>query len=549
MSQPPPIVLYDTLLRDGSQMEGIAFSLDDKVAIAHRLDAIGIHYVEGGFPGSNEKDKAFFEAMRARPLEHARLVAFGGTRKPGADTAGDFNMRALLGAETPVVTLVGKASAYQVRVALETSREENLSMIRESVSHIRAQGREVHFDAEHFFDGYREDPDYALQALRTAHRAGVAYLVLCDTNGGAMTSDIRRAVAAVREALPGARLGIHCHDDCGLAVANSLAAVEAGVTQVQGCVNGYGERCGNANLTSVIANLQLKMGRPVVSEAQLGDLTNASLFVAELANLPLDGQAPYVGASAFAHKAGYHVAAIVKDPDTYQHIDPDAVGNGRRILVSELSGQRNISVKLAERGLDFPLSKAENRALLDRVKEMESRGFQYEAAEASFELLALRLRPGYRPPFELEDFLIVNRRRHQDDGDPTTHSDMQAEAMTKIAAGEQIFQTAADGNGPVSAMDASIRRGLRQPYPAIETVRLRDYKVRILDAASGTGASVRVLIESSDGEHIWNTVGSSTDVIEASWIALSDAYEYFLYKHPQWEAADAAEAAGASARS
>ena len=318
---------------------------------------------------------------------------------------------------------------------------------------------------------------------------------------------------------------------------------------MQGCVNGYGERCGNANLTSVIANLQLKMGRPVVSEAQLAELTNASLFVAELANLPLDGQAPYVGVSAFAHKAGYHVAAIVKDPDTYQHIDPDAVGNGRRILVSELSGQRNISVKLAERGLDFPLSKEENRALLDRVKEMESRGFQYEGAEASFELLALRLRPGYRAPFDLEDFLIVNRRRHKDDGDPTTHSDMQAEAMTKIAVGEEVFQTAADGNGPVSAMDASIRRGLRQPYPAIETVHLRDYKVRILDAASGTGASVRVLIESSDGEHIWNTVGSSTDVIEASWIALSDAYEYFLYKHPQWAAAEAAGAAGVPARS
>ncbi|PZC48479.1 MAG: 2-isopropylmalate synthase [Chloroflexi bacterium] len=536
MAESPPVVLYDTLLRDGSQMEGIAFSLDDKVAIAHRLDALGVHYVEGGFPGSNEKDKAFFERMQERPLAHAKLVAFGGTRKPGSDTASDFNMQALLGAETPVVTLVGKASAYQVRVALGTSQEENLSMIRESVSHIRAQDREVHFDAEHFFDGFREDADYALQALRTAARAGAQYLVLCDTNGGAMTTDLRRAIAAVRAALPDVALGIHCHDDCGLAVGNSLAAVEAGVTQVQGCVNGYGERCGNANLSTVVANLQLKMDRRVVSDTQLAELTNTSLFVAELANLPLNGQAPYVGASAFAHKAGYHVAAIVKDPDTYQHIDPDVVGNGRRILVSELSGQRNISVKLAERGLDLPLSKEENRALLDRVKQMESRGFQYEGAEASFELLALRLRADYQPPFDLEDFLIVNRRRHQDDGDPTTHSDMQAEAMTKIAVGEEIFQTAADGNGPVSAMDASIRRGLTQPYPAIATVHLRDYKVRILDSAGGAEAGVRVLIESSDGEHIWHTVGSSTDVIEASWIALSDAYEYFLYKQPQWSA-------------
>lgn len=538
MSQPAPVVLYDTLLRDGSQMEGIAFSLDDKVAIAHRLDTLGIHYVEGGFPGSNEKDKAFFQRMRARPLQHAELVAFGGTRKPDSQAADDFNMRALLGAETGVVTLVGKASAYQVQVSLGTSQEENLSMVRESVAFMKERGKEVHFDAEHFFDGFRQDAEYALQSLRTAHRAGANFLVLCDTNGGAMTADVLRAVAAVREAVPEARLGIHCHNDCDLAVANSLAAVEAGVTQVQGCVNGYGERCGNANLNSVIANLQLKMSRPVVSPEQLRELTNTSLFIAELANLPLDSQAAYVGRSAFAHKAGYHVAAVVKDERTYQHIDPHAVGNGRRILVSELSGQRNIAYKLEERGLDLPLSKEENRALLERVKEMENRGFQYEGAEASFDLLALRLRPDYTSPFILEDFLIVNRRRHRDDGDPTTHSEMQAEAMTKIGVGEQIFQTAGEGNGPVNAMDQSIRRGLRQAYPQIDRVRLLDYKVRILDAASGTGASVRVLIESSDGERIWNTVGSSTDVIEASWIALSDAYEYYLLKQPEWSAGE-----------
>ena len=536
MTDPPPVLLYDTLLRDGSQMEGIAFSLDDKVVIAHRLDALGVHYVEGGFPGSNQKDKAFFERMRGRPLGRAKLVAFGGTRKPDSETADDFNMQALLGAETGVVTLVGKASAYQVRVALGTSQEENLSMVRESVAFMKEQGKEVHFDAEHFFDGFRQDPDYALQSLRSAARAGADSLVLCDTNGGAMTADVLRAIAAVREAAPEATLGIHCHNDCELAVANSLAAVEAGVTHVQGCVNGYGERCGNANLSSVIANLQLKMGRPVVTAAQLSDLTSSSLFVAEVANLPLDGQAAYVGRSAFAHKAGYHVAAVVKDADTYQHIDPDVVGNGRRVLVSELSGQRNVAYKLEERGLDLPLSREENRTLLERVKEMEGRGFQYEGAEASFELLARRLRPGYRPPFSLEDFLIVNRRRHRDDGDPTTHSEMQAEAMTKIGVGEEVYQTAGEGNGPVSAMDQSIRRGLRQAYAEIDQVHLLDYKVRILDAASGTDASVRVLIESSDGAHVWHTVGSSTDVIEASWIALSDAYEYFLLKQPEWGA-------------
>ena len=536
MTDPPSVLLYDTLLRDGSQMEGIAFSLDDKVAIAHRLDALGVHYVEGGFPGSNQKDKAFFERMRGRPLGRAKLVAFGGTRKPDSETADDFNMQALLGAETGVVTLVGKASAYQVRVALGTSQEENLLMVRESVAFMKEQGKEVHFDAEHFFDGFRQDPDYALQSLRSAARAGADSLVLCDTNGGAMTADVLRAIAAVREAAPEATLGIHCHNDCELAVANSLAAVEAGVTHVQGCVNGYGERCGNANLSSVIANLQLKMGRPVVTAAQLSDLTSSSLFVAEVANLPPDGQAAYVGRSAFAHKAGYHVAAVVKDADTYQHIDPDVVGNGRRVLVSELSGQRNVAYKLEERGLDLPLSREENRTLLERVKEMEGRGFQYEGAEASFELLARRLRPGYRPPFSLEDFLIVNRRRHRDDGDPTTHSEMQAEAMTKIGVGEEVYQTAGEGNGPVSAMDQSIRRGLQQAYAEIDQVHLLDYKVRILDAASGTDASVRVLIESSDGAHVWHTVGSSTDVIEASWIALSDAYEYFLLKQPEWGA-------------
>jgi 2-isopropylmalate synthase len=488
--------------------------------------------VEGGFPGSNEKDKAFFERMRARPLQRAQLVAFGGTRKPGADVRTDFNMQAVLEAGTPVVTLVGKASAYQVATALETSNEENLAMVRESIAHMVEAGRETHFDAEHFFDGYAADPDYALQVLATAHRAGATYLVLCDTNGGATPQQITDAVHAVRAAVPDARLGIHCHNDCDLAVANSLAAVEAGVVQVQGCINGYGERCGNANLSSIVANLQLKLGIPVVDEAQLAELTNVSLFVAELANLPLNNQAPYVGHSAFAHKAGYHVAAIVKDPNTYQHIDPALVGNDRRVLVSELSGQRNVAYKLAERGLDFPLNPQETRALLDTVKTMESRGYQYEGAEASFELLAHRSRPAYAPPFVLEDFLIVERRDSRDNG-----ATMLAEAMTKVRVGDAVYQTAAEGNGPVNALDQSVRKGLREAYPEIDAMHLIDYKVRILDTGAGTDAHVRVLIESTNGEHVWNTVGSSTDVIEASWLALMDAFEYFLRKQPQWTAA------------
>ena len=542
MSDPtPPVVLYDTLLRDGSQMEGIAFSLNDKIAIAHRLDELGIHYVEGGFPGSNEKDRTFFERMREAPLRQAKLVAFGGTRKPGVRVEDDSNLRALLGAETPVVTLVGKASAYQVRVVLETSQEENLAMVRESLVYLKERGKEVHFDAEHFFDGFKQDPDYALQVLRSAHATGAAYLVLCDTNGGSLTSEIVRAVQAAREAVPGARLGIHCHNDCELAVANTLAAVEAGVIQVQGCLNGYGERCGNANLTSVIVGLQLKRGLPLLSEAQLRELTNASLFVAELANLPLPNQAPYVGQSAFAHKAGYHVAAVLKDERTYQHIEPERVGNARRVLVSELSGQRNIAYKLQERGLDFPRSQEATRGLLEQVKALESRGYQYEGAEASFELLALRQRPAYAPPFELEDFLVVERRRHQADEDDDAPSEMLAEAMTKISVGRRTYQTAADGNGPVNALDRSVRKGLREAYPAIDHMHLLDYKVRILDTGTGTGATVRVLIESTDGEHIWNTVGSSTDIIEASWLALTDAFEYFLGKQPQWTAEGAAQ--------
>ena len=539
----PRVLLYDTILRDGSQMEGIAFSLEDKVAIAHRLDEIGVHYIEGGFPGSNEKDRLFFQEIKKAPTRHAKIVAFGGTRRAGMKVEDDPNLQAIAAADTAVVTLVGKASRYQVRVTLETTDEENLAMIADSVAHFKSLGREVGFDAEHFFDGFREDPDYALQTLRTAARAGAEALILCDTNGGTITPKLIQAVEAAKQAVPDIDLGIHVHDDTGLAVANSLAAVDAGVVQVQGCFNGYGERCGNANLATIIADLQLKMGIPVVTDDQLARLTEVSRYVAELANLPLDPQAPFVGASAFAHKAGYHVAAVVKDEDTYQHAKPAAVGNDRRVLVSELSGQRNISYKLSERGLDFPLTSEETKALLARVKRMEGRGYQYEGADASFELLAHRIRPNYAPPFELEDFLIVQRRRHAGSGSAngngeeessTERNEMLAEAMAKVIVDGQLFQTAAEGNGPVNALDTAVRKGLREAYPALDRMHLLDYKVRILDAAAGTEAKVRVLIESTDGEHIWNTVGSSTDVIEASWLALADAFEYFLLKQAVW---------------
>lgn len=531
-----PIALYDTLLRDGSQMEGIAFSLRDKIAVARRLDSLGMHYVEGGFPGSNEKDKAFFEEMKAEPLERAKLVAFGGTRKPGSNVTEDFNVVALREAETPVVTFVGKAIASQVESVLSTSREENLAMVRESVEYMASIGREVHFDAEHFFDGFKEDPDYTLSVLSTAFRAGAQYLILCDTNGGAMTDELVRAIRAVQETVPGAKLGIHTHNDCDLAVANSLAAVRAGVEQIQGCLNGYGERCGNANLSSIIPNLQLKMGLHVVEDHQLQEITSASRYVAELANLPFNGLSPFVGGSAFAHKAGYHVAAVVKDPMTYQHIEPELVGNGRRVLVSELSGRRNIQYKLTERGHDMPLSPEENTALLNLVKQMESRGYQYETADASFELLALRSRPTYRAPFELEDFLVIERRRPGAAGIAVNSDEslMIAEATTKIRVGDELFHTTADGNGPVNALDSAARKGLELAFPELAAVSLLDYKVRIIDTDAGTEAKTRVLIESTDGHEIWTTVGASSDVIEASWLALADAYEYYLLHREQW---------------
>jgi 2-isopropylmalate synthase len=399
-------------------------------------------------------------------------------------------------------------------------------MIAETVSYFKKLGKTVFFDAEHFFDGFFADPDYTLQCLATAGRAGADALVLCDTNGGMTTPQLRRAIEAARQRVNDVRLGIHCHNDTGLAVANSLAAVEAGVWQVQGCVNGWGERCGNADILTILANLKLKMGLDVVDDDQLARLTEVSLYANELANLVPNPQAPYVGASAFAHKAGYHVAGIMKDEKAYQHIDPAVVGNVSRVLVSELSGQRNILRKLEERGIDYPFTQEEIRALLEQVKQKESEGFQYEGAEASFELLVRRVLPGYRQPFELEDFVIVERRRTSHDRQQL--NEMLAEAIVKMRVNGELEQTAAEGNGPVNALDLAARKALRPFYPQLMNMKLVDYKVRILDSQSATGARVRVLIESTDGTRYWTTVGSSTDIIEASWIALADALEYAL---------------------
>jgi len=518
------VQLYDTTLRDGSQMEGISLSVEDKIRITKKLDELGFEWIEGGFPGSNPKDAEYFRRLRDVKLRHAKVSAFGGTRKPNTTCETDANIQSMVAADTPGVTLVGKASLYQVTDILETTPEENLAMIADTVRYFKQLGKTVFFDAEHFFDGFYGDPDYSLQCLVTAARAGADALVLCDTNGGMTTRRMLQAIEAVQQRVKDVRLGIHLHNDAGLAVANSLHAVEAGVWQVQGCVNGYGERCGNADILTVAANLKLKYGIDVLDDEQLARLTEVANYVAELANMALNPQTPYVGASAFAHKAGYHVAGIIKDERAYQHVDPALVGNRSRVLVSELSGQRNLLMKLKEAGLDF-LSQDEIKRLLEVVKEREAEGYQYEGAEASFEMLVRRSLPGYRPPFELEDFVIVERRRvRKGDG----ANEMLAEAMVKLNVNGETIHTAHEGNGPVNALDGAVRKALNPLFPQLERVKLVDYKVRILDSQSATAARVRVLIESTDGTRHWTTVGSSTDIIEASWLALADALEYAL---------------------
>lgn len=520
------ITLYDTTLRDGLGMEGLSLSLEDKLLIVQKLDDLGVHYIEGGYPGSNPKDAEFFQRAKTLSLQHAKLVAFGSTRRAGGDAATDPAIRSVLDAETPAITLVGKSSSRQAREVLQTTEEENLAMIRDSIAYLVGQGKEVTFDAEHFFDGFREDPAYALESLRTAERAGARTVALCDTNGGTLPWDVEVAVRAARAAVS-CDLGIHAHNDTDEAVANTMVAVRAGATQIQACLNGWGERTGNANIVSVIANLKLKMGIEVVSDEQLKRLTEVAHFAQELANLPPDPQQPYVGTGAFAHKAGLHVAAITKAAGSYTHVDPLRVGNSERVLVSELAGRRNVVEKLREQGVALELTDEQAALALQRVKEREARGSAFESAEASFELLVRRTLDGYQQPFTLEDFLIVERRR----GGAAAHAEgdsMMAEAMVKVRVGEQLVQVAADGNGPVSALDAAVRKALLQVFPAMEAVHLVDYKVRIINSQAGSDAAVRALIETSDGLHRWRTVGASTDVIEASWLALQDAYEYWI---------------------
>jgi 2-isopropylmalate synthase len=523
-----PVKLYDTTLRDGAQREGISFSVVDKLHIAQKLDELGIHYIEGGWPGSNPKDVEFFDKARTLTLNNSTLVAFGSTRHPKGKAETDANLQALAEAGVKVVTIVGKSSIRQVTQVLEIALEENLSMIADSIRYLRSRGLTVFFDAEHFFDGYQADSEYSLKVVAVAADAGADGVVLCDTNGGSIPEQIVAAVAAVRERT-GVPLGIHCHNDGELAVANSLAAVSAGVTQVQGTINGYGERCGNANLCSIIPGLKLKMGIDCISGEQMAKLTEVAHYISEVANLVPDPFAPYVGLSAFSHKGGLHVSGIEKWVDAYQHIDPAWVGNLQRVVVSELSGKRNIIYKAREMGLDIPAQGKEAQKLLEQVKQAESRGYQYEGAEASFELLVHRAKPDYQPPFTLVDFMVVVEAKRR----PSTrkgHEDTLSEAMVKVRVGKEVMHTAAEGNGPVNALDQALRKALLQFYPSLAQVNLVDYKVRILEESVGTGSLVRVLIELSDGVEEWRTVGSSTNIIEASWLALADGLEYWLLK-------------------
>jgi len=513
------IQLYDTTLRDGTQQEGMSLSLDDKLKIARVLDDLGVDYIEGGWPGSNPKDIAFFEQARDLSLRHATITAFGSTRRAGVPVDQDAQICALLEAGTRAVAIFGKSWDLHVTDVLHTTLDENLHMIEESVSFVRAQGREVIYDAEHFFDGYRADPKYAIRALHAAARAGASVLVLCDTNGNTMPADLQAIVTEVARQVD-APLGIHCHNDSGLAIANTLLAVQSGAIHVQGTINGYGERCGNADLCAVIPNLQLKLGYRCVSDEQLRSLVEVAHYVSNRANLAPNPQQPYVGRSAFAHKGGMHVNAVLKCAESFQHIDPALVGNQRRIVVSELGGRSNILYKVREFGLGIDMDRDQARLVADTIKSLENRGFQFEGAEASVEVLIRRNQPGYQPPFELIDFHVLVRDKQ--DGM------MTSEAMVKIRVGDQVMLTAAEGNGPVNALDQAVRKALLPHYPQLAPIHLTDYKVRILDGDAGTAAQTRVLIDSSDGERTWSTVGSSPNIIEASWQALADSLEYAL---------------------
>ncbi|TFE69096.1 citramalate synthase [Methylacidiphilum sp. Yel] len=516
------LVLYDTTLRDGAQGEDIHFSLSDKLRIAKRLDEFGIAYIEGGWPGSNPKDFSFFSQVKGLNLKQAKIAAFGSTRRAMLAVEEDQQIRLLLEAQSPVVTIVGKSWLLHVFEVLRTSEKENLAMIRDSIQFLKSHGREVIFDAEHFFDGYKSNKDYALQCIKEAEEAGADFIVLCDTNGGSLPWEIGQITSEVCSICK-VPIGIHTHNDGELAVANALWAIKAGARQVQGTINGYGERTGNCNLISVIANLELKMGQKVLPDGKLKELRELSLFVDEIANVRPNPKAPFVGRSAFAHKGGTHVNALQKLLRSYEHIDPALVGNHRRILVGELSGKSNIVLKAKELGIALEENNPNIQRVLNKIKELEAKGYEFESAEASFALLLRKLLSPYPSFFHLLEYHVSIRQL------PSKNYKV-CEATIKISIhGERIY-TVAEGDGPVHALDRALREALVKFYPAIGQLRLEDYKVRIIDSTEGTASSIRVWVESTDGKEIWSTVGVSHDIVEASWLALFDSIEYWLLK-------------------
>lgn len=511
--------VYDTTLRDGAQAEDVSFSADDKVRIAQKLDELGVHFIEGGWPGANPKDIEFFRRIKTIPLKHAEVIAFGSTRKASNSVKKDKNLHALVSAETKTITLFGKTWSLHVSDALGISLSKNLELIYDSIAYLREKGRRVFYDAEHFFDGYKTNPEYALATIRKAVAAGAARVILCDTNGGTMPWEIREICGVVQRecSVP---LGIHAHNDCEMAVANSLVAIESGIVQVQGTINGIGERCGNANLCSILPNLELKMKRPTLRN-RLGHLKDVSGFVTEIANLMPNKHQPYVGDSAFAHKGGVHIHAVLKNPATYEHVDPIRVGNQQRMLISDYGGRSGLLDKIETYGMKLSKDHRKVEELVQTLKERESQGYQFEGAEGSFELLMRKAMGTHKPSFQLLGFRIIVEKK-QENGAPLS------EATVMVKVGQAIEHTAAMGAGPVNALDHALRKSLEKFYPQLREVKLLDYKVRVLAANEGTESKVRVLIESGDHKDKWGTVGVSENIIEASWQALADSIEYKL---------------------
>jgi len=517
----PKVKLYDTTLRDGAQGEGISYSVMDKVGIARELDILGIHYIEGGWPGSNPKDMEFYLKMAKKPLKNSQLVAFGSTRRPHSRASEDSNLKGLLKSQAKVVTIFGKTWDLHIKDVLKTTLDENLNMIKDTVGFLASKGLTVFYDAEHFFDAYRDNQEYSLKCLFTAQESGAKAIVLCDTNGGTLTSEISRVIYDIQPKI-NAWLGIHCHNDAGLAVANSIAAVQGGADMVQGTINGYGERCGNADLIPIIANLKLKLGIDCISDVNLKELTKVSHFVSEISNMRQRSDQPYVGDSAFAHKGGVHINAVMKNPKTYEHVEPNLVGNKRRILVSELGGKTGILIRAKDLELDLNKEDPKTKKILKLVQSLEHQGYHFEAAEASFELLMKKALKKYNKFFELEGFRVVIEKR--------SDKKITSEAIIKLKVKGIKEHTAAEGDGPVNALDNALRKALKDFYPTLSKMHLSDFKVRVLDEKAGTAAKVRVLIQSQDENETFNTIGVSENIIEASWQALVDSIEYKLLK-------------------